>query len=328
MDIRNGKLLRERARQRLDYAAYDPKKLALLHGGVMVGASLLISLISLLISYSIRSTGGLGGIGTRNILETVEALVDLAYSVAMPFWQVGILFSFMCIARKQYADKGSLLRGFSRLGPVFFMLLLEVGLYFLLAMASAYISSFLSMGFSGKMITVLEPVVEALQTDPNADMMALVAQIPTRELLGAMAPMLCIFLALFLTGAIFFGYRLRFARYLILEEQRVGAYMAMRMSFRMTKGYCVSLFKLDLGFWKYYLLQALAVVISFGDLILEVMGVSLPISGQWVTLICYCVYGAVVLALDYWMRPTVEATYALAYETVKNPPLAVVNENM
>ena len=323
MDIRNGKLLRQKAEERLDYAAYDPKKLTLLHGAVMVGVSLVLALLSLLIAYGVAGTGGLSGIGTRNILQTIESVLNLAYVVATPFWQIGILFSFMCIVRRKAADNSTLLKGFQRMGPVFSLMFLQLVLYFLLAMACAYVSSFVSMMFSSKLVAMLEPVVLAMEQDPNADMYALMMQLPMKDLLVAMIPMLVIFGVTCLVVMLFVSYRLRFAQYLVLDDPRMGGLAAMRQSFRLTKGHCMSLFKLDLSFWKYYLLQVLAVVLYDGAMLLPLFGVNLPMPSEWQALIFYGVYGVMVLSLAYWMRPKVEATFALAYETVKNPPLAV-----
>lgn len=324
--IRNGKALREQAKNRLDYAAYNPKMLTLIHGGALLGASLLTALISLLLDYFVKDTGGLSGIGARNILQTADSLVNLAYGIAAPFWQVGIVFAFLCVARKQYADQHSLLRGFGRIWPVLSMLILEAGLYILMAFGISYVASFLAMPMSPRLVELLMPVMEALETDPSADMYELILQIPTMELLTAMLPMLIITAVLYGMAAVFFFYRLRFARYLVLDAYRMGGFAALRLSFRMTKGHCISLFKLDLGFWKYYILLFLLTLLSKAGELLPLLQIDLPINAHWITLIVYCIYGIAVLALDWHMRPLVETTYALAYEKIKNPPLAAVDQ--
>lgn len=327
MDIRDRVGLKQRAAQLLANASYDPKKLTLLHGAVIIGFSLVISLLSVLLSHGIDSTGGLGGIGTRNLLETIQSILQLAYSLLLPFWQVGIVFAFLCVIRQQTVGVHSLLRGFRRFGPVLRLILTEGVLFFLLAMACAYVSSFLAMGFSTKLYTLMEPIAMAMTQDPNVDPYTLIAQIPMEQLLQAMTPMLLVFAVLYLVVMIFLGYRLRFANYLVLDENGLGAFAAIGKSFQLTKGNCMALFRLDLSFWLYYLLQVLVSVIAYLDTLLTLIGIGLPVDAQWSSLIVYCIYGVCVLALDYCMRPQIEATYALAYESLKNPPPVVMEEN-
>ena len=326
MDIRDRVGLKQRAAQLLQTASYDPKKLTLLHGAVIIGLSLLISLMSVLLSYGIDSTGGLGGIGTRNLLETLQSMLQLAYSLLMPFWQVGILFAFLCVIRQQAAGPHTLLRGFHRFGPVLRLMLTEGIVYFLLAMACAYVSSFLAMGFSTRLYTLLEPVAMAMMEDPNADPYILIEQIPIDQLLQSMAPMLLVFAVLYLAVLVFLGYRLRFANYLVLDEPGLGAFAAIGKSFQLTRGNCMALFRLDLSFWVYYALQVVVSVVAYLDSLLAIMGIGLPMDAPWFSLIVYGIYGACVLALDYFMRPQIEATYALAYDSLRNPPPAIIED--
>lgn len=328
MDIRDRVGLKQKATQRLSAASYDPRKLTLIHGAVAVGLSLVLSLLSLGLSYGIEGTGGLSGMGMRNVLETIQTLLSNAYSLLLPFWQIGILFSFMCIVRHQSAGPESLTRGFRRFGPVLRLKLLEVLVYFVIGMVCAYASSFLAMSFSSSLYELMEPIAMAMMEDPNADIYALMEQIPQQELMKAMLPMLLIFAGLYLAAATLVGYRLRFAQYLVIDEPGLGAFAAMRGSLQLTRRNCIALFRLDLSFWWYYLLQALAVAISFADVLLDAVGLQLPVTGEWTAIICYCVYGALILALDYLYRPQVEATYALAYDSLKNPPLMTVNETV
>lgn len=326
MNIRDREGLKAQAAQRLSVASYHPGKLSLIHGAVGVALSLILSLLSLALSHGIEGTGGLSGLGTRNILETVQALLSYGYTLLMPFWQIGILFAFLCIVRGQGAGPESLLRGFYRFGPLLRLKLLEMLVYFGIAMICAYLSSFLAMSFSPAMLEMMEPIAMEMMEDPNADVYALMEQIPQQEMLQAMLPMLLIFAAVYLAAVVLVGYRLRFAQYLIVDDPGFGAFSAMRGSLQLTKRNCIALFRLDLSFWWYYLLQAVAVAVSLADVLLRAAGVQLPVSNQWSAVICYCVYGVILLSLNYLYRPQVEATYALAYDSLKNPPLAKVDE--
>ena len=316
MNIRQ---LKQQARQRLSAASYSPGKLTLIHGGVIVALSLILSLISLALDSGIDSAGGLSGMRVQNVLMTVKTLLTYAQVLLLPFWQIGILFAFLQIVRHNPTGPHSLLQGFRRFGPVLRLTLLEMVLYCALCMACAYISSFLSMFFPNSMYALLMPVMEEFSASPNADIYQLLEHLPQEQILDAMLPMLLIFATLYLVCVAFVGYRLRFARYLVLEESGFGALKAMHFSFQLTKGNCISLLKLDFSFWWYYLLQALAMTLCYGDLMLDIAGVNLSGARTWVSLICYCIYGGISLYVDYLYRPRVEAAYALAYDSLKNP---------
>ena len=319
MDIRNRGELKQRASRQLEVAFYDPRKLSLLHGAVIVGVGLVLTLLNLFLSYGIDHTGGLQGMGTRNVLQTAQTLLSNAYSLLMPFWQIGIVYGFIRVARGEPADRRSLTQGFYRFGPVLRLKLVELVIYFAIGMICAYGSSILSVALSSSLFELLEPVAMTIMEDPNADIYALVEQIPQQELLRAMLPMMLTFGVVYLVLGAFVAYRLRFAQYLVMDVPGTGVRAALTGSLQLTKGNCMELLKLDLSFWRYYLLQAVAVVISFADVIAKMAGLTLPISSQWTTILCYCLYAIILLALDYFYRPQVEVTYGLVYDGLKNP---------
>ena len=109
MNIRDRQGLKQTAAQHLKNAAYDPRKLSVIHSSLIVGIALVLSLLSVILSQGIAGTGGLSGIGTRNLLQTAESALQLAYTFLTPFWQVGIVFAFLCIIRSHgssHAAKG------------------------------------------------------------------------------------------------------------------------------------------------------------------------------------------------------------------------------
>lgn len=314
MNIRDRQGLKQTAAQHLKNAAYDPRKLSVIHSSLIVGIALVLSLLSVILSQGIAGTGGLSGIGTRNLLQTAESALQLAYTFLIPFWQVGIVFAFLCIIRSQPAQPQTLLRGFARFGPVLRLMLVELMILLGVGFAAAYTSSFIALGFSPKLMEILEPIAVAMAQDPYLNPTEMLLELPPTELLNAMLPMLVIFFILYLGAAVFFGFRTRFATYLVLDDPQVGAFAAIGRSFRMTHRNCGALLRLDLSFWLYYVLQALAVAITYLELFLPAEA-----GGVWLPVILYAIYGAGTLALDWFMRPMVEATYALAYESLKNP---------
>lgn len=318
MDIKNRKALKDQTQKLLDRCDNAPRKLTLIHSGVFLGLSLVISLITLMLNHGIAGTGGLSGIQTRNLLQTIQSVLDLVYTIALPFWLISLGYVYMQTVRKQTPQTQSLLRGFHRFGPVLRLNLLKWLLLFAVAFPCAFLSSYAGMMLSPKMYTVFEPIALEMQNNPNADVYAMMAQIPLADMLGAIWPMLILFTVLYMGLVIFFAYRFQFADYLILDDPRLGAIQALKNSFHMTRGIFWDLVKLDLSFLWYHGLQALATLFSLGGLILAYSGISLPISQDVASMISYCVYAALVLAMDYTIRPRVETTYALVYDSRRN----------
>ena len=318
MDIKNRKGLKDHAKNLLDPCDKQVKKLTVISSGVFLGLSLVISLISIAINHGIAGTGGLSGIQTRNILQTIQSMLNLLYSIAQPFWIVGLCYVYMQTVRKQTPQTQSLLRGFHRFGPVLRLNLLKFALLFMVTFPCAFFSSYVGMMLSPKMYQLFEPIAMEMQTNPNADIYAMMAQIPIGELLRVCWPMLIIFAVLYLGVTIFFAYRFQFADYLILDDPKLGAIQTLKNSFRMTKGIFGDLVMLDLSFLWYHGLQALVTLFAFADLLLRFSGISLPISQDVAAIISYCIYAAMVLAMDYTLRPRVEATYALVYDHRRN----------
>ena len=301
------------AQQKLDTGYDQLRKITVFHSAITLGISLLLSALALLIEHFVADTGGLSGIQTRNMLQTLQSLLNSLYSIVQPFWMIGILFAYMCHNRGQQPRREHLLAGFRRLGPVFRLYLLKGLLLVVMAMPCAYLAAMLTVHMSQELITVLKPVTDALANDPAADVEQLIQQIPLKELLGAMIPTLAVFGGLYLTVLVYFGCRMRFASYVVLDTPKCGAMAAIKESFRMTKGRVGTLLMLDLSFWLYYVLLGLATILAFADLLLPQFGVPLP---QWAGLICYSLYAAAMLGLDYTVRPRVEATYALVYDAL------------
>ena len=88
MDIHDRRGLKAEAAERLASASYDPKKLILIHSGVQVALALLLALVQYLLDRKIGDTGGLGGMGTRSVLETIQAVLTIAQMTAAVFWQL------------------------------------------------------------------------------------------------------------------------------------------------------------------------------------------------------------------------------------------------
>ncbi len=309
LNIRN---LKTRARTTLEQTTPDYRKLVLLHGAISAGVMILISLMQLMVGLLDTNTGGLDGMGTGAMINTTLSLIDSATSIALPFWQIGILFTSLQIAREKRADFPMLAEGFRRFAPLLRYGILLFGILFAVIMGSMYILTIYMM-----IVPVPQAVTDALapfaqqelMDDPNKLMEAM-----PPEFLQYMIVPVILYLLLVLGIMIPLYYRFRMGQYVILDDQQAGARYSMGQSANMTKGHKWELVKLDLSFWWYYGLQILILLIADIPLLLQMANIALPFSETVANIIFYLIYTAALLLLLYFAGAYVETTYACAYD--------------
>lgn len=294
----------------------SPRKLALIHTGIAAGASVLVALLTYVLDSGIGNTAGLSGLGSRAILATAQSVLQLLVSILSPFWAMGFVAAGLHWARRQDADMRTLTKGLRRWGPALRMLLLQGLLYFLVAMAAMQIGSILYTLTPAS--SRLDALVEEYLANSNVsdydavgEMLSSMDGEALLEILPGMLPFLLIPAALLLIPL---SYRLRLAQYILMDEPRCGAMLALMLSFRLTKGNCLNLFKLDLRYWWYYVLEVLVVMLSFGDILLPLLGVPLNMGTVTASVLFYVLTLSGQLALYAWKKPQVFTTYALFYD--------------
>lgn len=316
--------LREHADRSLNHTN-DPRRMILFHTGIVLLVSLVTTFVDFLLQQAIDNTGGLGGMTTRSILSTAQSVMFLAQAVALPFWQMGYTFYALQVARGKDTEYRTFSEGFRRWGPVLRLTIFTGIIYLAVAMFCTYVSSFLFM-MSPWGASVMEPLYE-LSTGAEIDEEAL-EQVVNAISADAMLPILLIFIPCFLLLCAPFFYRYRMAAFWLLDHPQGGALAAMHNSRKMMQGNRKSLFRLDLQFWWFYLLDGLITLICYGDLLLEKLGVSLPFSSNLAYFLFFAIYLVCQLGLYCWRRNEVSVTYAHVYlslqdqkpaETPKNP---------
>lgn len=309
-------LLRPAAEDSLSVARHSPKKLVLLHTAVGMSLGLVLSIITYVLDLGIAQTGGLSGIGNRTILETIQSILSIASMVLLPFWEIGYISAALQFARRQNADVTSLYHGLRHWGVVLRSMLLKgaiLGLF--MFVGSQIVSTIYTLTPAG--MSLLNLSIELQQSgDPyafleNEEYMAMAMQSMPFFLLGMM---------LLLIPAL---YLLRFTDYAVMDHPELGALYAILSSFHMTRRHLKALLKLDLRFWWYYVLELLVVVISYGHMILDLMGIDIGIGGDTAMFVFYIVSLAGQLGLYMWRKNTVFTTYALAYDIIHQPPAQV-----
>lgn len=289
----------------LGRADYSPKKLVLFHAGVSAAAALVLTVIDYVLDLGIAQTGGLQGIGTRAVLETIQTLLVYANALLLPFWQMGYLLCSLLLIRRQTASPRHLLAGFRHFGPVLRGMLLKalVSLPFLYAGSQLGYLLFMMMPSGRPLLAELQQMAASGTITPEAMMPILPYMV-----VGGLLLLIPVF------------YRLRMMNYVLMDEPEKGALYALAMSLKLTKGNCTAIVKLDLHFWWYYALEALILALSFGDWILTQAGVELGASTDTAMLALYLASLLCQLGLYVWKKNTVFAHYALAYETLRQAP--------
>jgi hypothetical protein len=237
------------------------KTYALWAVGVCLGAQLISYIAGLLTA----NTGGLGGIGMRSILETVQVLCMYLSMILLPFLLYGHMTAGLYTARGAESPEGVLFQGFRKFGPLLRLGLLWMLLIFAISMAASNAAAILYMFVPGSTQVML--ALQQSLADPNALMDPQFAL----EVMGKLWPMYVIFGLILIALLIPLFYRLRLVTLRILDgDNRV--ILAMFTSWKSMRGHCKQLFFLDLRFWGYYALSALACVVAYGDQLLGITG--------------------------------------------------------
>lgn len=318
MNIRDRRAIHHTAAQVLESAPGNPTRIMLVYAGVSCLLALLVTVLTQTLGNRISNTGGLSNIGLRSALSTVLFLLPIVQSLFLLGWELGYIASMMGVARKQETTPYTLLSGFRRLIPLLASSLLQGLIYLALAILSFSVSSniFLLTPLSRSFVETVTPLmneVSVLNPDLTMDEATMAAISDT------MLPMLIIFCIVYAILLIPTFYRYRLVPYCLLDQQNRGGFAALRTSRQLMRRNGFALFRLDLSFWWYYLLQVLAVALSYGDTLLPLMGVSLPLSDTVSFYLFYLLSLGTQMVLFYFALNRVSVSYILAYESLKPP---------
>lgn len=319
MALLNTRRLKTQANIQLGRSSCDYKRLVLIHTGIALGANILVSLLQLYLNQQISAAGGLSGLGTRTILETIQTVLNYAVSIALPFWEMGFVFAALRLARGEQTGFQDLPEGFRRFGPVLRLYLLEGAVFMGAGFISMYAGGFLYAitPFSTPMQEMLLSFAE--KGDLDGAYAALEAMSPD-ALLKMFLPALVIMGVLFLVLALVLHYRFRMAQFIVMDRPGTGALMALTGSSRMTRHHRMELFRLDLSFWWFYALAALSGLVMYSDSLLGYMGVELPLSADALWIISY-ILGCLIQLAVYWRSYAyVQTTFAVAYDELRMQP--------
>ena len=319
MDILNRRAIRNMAAENLAAAPGDPQNTALAYAGGTALLALAVSIVTQLVGLQIDGTGGLGNMGLRSILSTVQYILPLAQSVVILCIGFGYHSAVLRMSRRQESSPRTLLDGFRFFGPLLRLTLLQAVIYIAIAFVAMYVSAqiFVMTPLADDFWEIMMPIVSSTSVLDSEIVLDDATLFSATE---AMLPMIPIFLVLFLAAAAPIYYQYRMANYALLDDPKRGAIAAMRESRAMMKKNRFSLFKLDLGFWWFYLAELLISVLAYGDTILPMLGVTFP----WPDTVSYYLFYVLSLALQvglyYLFLNRVNVTYAAAYDVLRPKP--------
>lgn len=308
--------LKQQARERLE-ACPQEKKIGLLYGGSLFVISVVYLLADLLISRLTPQTGGLSTIGTRSFMSALSGILPVVTYLLSMCLSFGYMGGMVRISRGQYASPNALRTGFERFWPLlrltFFKGLITLGF----SMGAFYLATilFTLSPFSDRLIQALEPVVSggSLLSEGTMELTEGVIDAVNASLL----PLMAIFLVIAAVFVVPLLYRLRMTDYVLYDHPEAGALHAIRESKKMMRFHRLSVFKLDLSFWWFYLALALSYALNYAPMFLSVSGISLPVEGEALSVLCFLLSCAAEFVVIYFLRNRMEVTCALAYNRLK-----------
>lgn len=305
---------RKAADDSLSRASYDPKKLTLLHMGASLAVNLLLLVLNFLVNRSIDSTTGLDSLGNRAVLSTLQSVLTMTVNIAMPFWQLGLLYAALRLARNQDARPLCLLEGFRRFRKGARLFILQLVLIFGVVFISLQVGSIL-FSFTPGYADTLRRMQELLDAAAAAGATT-VDETLLMELLPDMIPAYVIGGVVLLILGVPLFYRFRMAQFALMDDAP-GARKAMVASARMMRGNRWSLFKLDLSLCWYFLGQLAIGAVAYLDVLLPAVGVQLPVSSDVLFFGAFLLYGLLQLGFAWAFTARVQTVYAHCYYAMK-----------
>lgn len=315
MDICNTSEIKAAALRRLTDAG-QAKRIAAIYAGVTLGLSALVTILGLVLEAMMSGTTGLGGMGRRTILSSVQSMLPWVVGLITMCVELGYQAAMLRVARGQYASPQTLRLGFDRFWVLLRCILLEGVILFAIAFGGIYIATMLFMltPFSGRVMEVLSPVLENV-TLLSPEMV--LDEALYDQLMQAMIPAFVICAIVVAAAAIPVLYRLRMARFVIIDKPSIGALAALRESRKMMRGNCLRLVKLDMSLWQYYIGCVFASLLCYGDVLLPMMGVRFPWSDTVSYYLFFALYLAVQFAVYYFLKNQAEVAYSIAYDSIR-----------
>lgn len=308
---------RQRAVQNLKQAP-QAKKIALYYAALICAVNLLVLAADLLINNMTPQTGGLATMGTRSFFSALSGILPVVSSVLSMCLGFGYLGGMVRISRGQYASVNCLRTGFERFWPLLRLTVLKALILMGLSVGACYLATtlFTLSPFSDSMLELLTPLVSGGSLLNEGTVPTLDAATASAVYASAI-PLFVILAIVFAAFVVPLLYRLRMADYVLYDHPETGALYAIRESKKIMRNNRFKLFRLDVSFWWYYLATGASAFLVYGDLLLPLIGIRLPLSGMVSSIVFYLLSVAADLAVVYFLRSKTEVAYAMMYNDCK-----------
>lgn len=315
MNIRDTRNIHHAAGQKLESAKGDLQRILLIYLGITTALSLAASGLAVFLGDRIDQTGGLSNMGLRSVLSTAQTLLPIVQSVVLMALQIGYCAVAVSVYRGESFSSQTLFGGFRRFFPLLRAYLLQSMLYSGAVLLCIYLSAyiFLMLPSSAAFRELMVPLMESassLSGTITLDEAALTAAA------DALRPSLWVFAALCVPVLLPMFYSFRLVTYRLVDHTHPRAMAALRESRLLMRRNRLAMLKLDLSLWWYYALQLLVILICYGDVVLALFGITLPISGNAAYFLFLVLSLAVQFVAFYFTMNRVAVTYAAAYDTL------------
>lgn len=315
MNLRNRREIKRFSTERL-HQSPSQQKIVVLYAALTLGLAALVTVAGFVLNLQIDKFGGLSNLGKRSMLSSIQSMLPMAQSLLTMCLDVGYLAAMLRIARGMYASPQTLRLGFDR-----FWLLIRCGIFKGLIMAAVMfvclycgVMIFMVTPFSKAAVEIVAPLVSQVSL---LDTGIVIDDATYAALMDAMVPAFAICGILMLALGVPVLYNFRMVNYVIVDKPGIGAMRALMESKKMMRGNRFALLKLDVSLWWYHLAIAAAAVIGYGDVLLPMLGVRLPVSETAAFFGFYGLYLAASFGVHFFLRNRAEVAYALAYDAVK-----------
>ena len=168
MDIRNIPRIKRVADARLENAPHADK-IVLIYTGIVIGLSLLVTVICYCLNLQIDQFGGLSNMGKKSILSTLETALPIVSNLAIMCLELGFTAAMLRICRGQYTSPQTLRQGIARYWSMLRCRMLQLMLYMMVGMIAlnGAIVLFFMMPMGQASMEIMLPYVQS-----GADAMA------------------------------------------------------------------------------------------------------------------------------------------------------------
>lgn len=314
MHIPSNKILKSNAVSRLN-ASENHRHVVLIYTAIITGMAALVTIVNYCLGLQIDQMGGLSNMGTKSLLSTIQSVLPMINTFVAMCLEIGFLAAMVRVTRGQYTSPQTLRLGFERFGLLLRASLLQFFIYAGACLIAVWVATQIYMisPFAQPALELVTPyAVEGVNTMELMMDDALVMQ-----LMEAMIPMYVIFGVLYLALILPISYSFRMVNYLIIDKPGARAMALLSESRAMMRGHRMRLFKLDLSLWWWFILSVLVSVIAYGDVLLPMVGISLPGSETFQYFLFYFLFLTAQFAMTVFLRSRVEVTYAQVYEKLR-----------